>query len=69
MADIDKVDGLDVRAGMKLRRGDTLVHVEGAARRKGNGGAIVNVVTVRRLDNGQRGTITLREGQSFTVAR
>lgn len=69
MSEITTVDGLDVRAGMKLRHGSgVMVKVTGAAREQRHG-QLVNVVQVERLDNGQRGYLELREGQTFTVAR
>lgn len=69
MADIRRVDGLDVRPGQLLRHGSgVIVKVTGAARKK-QGGRIVNVVQVERTDNGQRGYLTLQQGQTFTVGR
>ena len=67
MADIRQVDGLDVRAGQLLRHSSgVIVKVTGSAREK-RAGRIVNVVQVERTDNGQRGYLELREGQTFTV--
>jgi hypothetical protein len=67
MADIRQVDGLDVRAGQLLRHSSgAVVKVTGNARKKENG-RIVNVVQVERTDNGQRGYLTLQQGQTFTV--
>lgn len=67
MADIRQVDGLDVKAGQLLRHSSgVVVKVTGSAREK-KGRKIVNRVQVERTDNGQRGYLELREGQTFTV--
>lgn len=66
MTEISNVNGLDVRAGMKLRHPRAgVLTVEGAARQK-SGSHVTNRVTVVN-SAGKRGVLTFTERDTFTV--